>query len=220
MTAVPRMPLNGPCIVFMHGPALTLKTTIARFLHERFNLALYSTHQFGPAMPNGAIDPGWRANRYQKLFEHAAADIAIGSSVILDGRFSELSHRMTVCALARKHQAHVIAIKMVCDSRDEIEERARRRAGDPTAADREFSTHEIYEKTAREVAQGPIEHDPELTALRADLLVVQTGTSRNVQCPTDASADARNIAKALLEFLGPVAERPSVVVRSLRGVAH
>ncbi len=121
----------------------------------------------------------------------------------LDGRFSERGHRASVYALARKHQAHVIAIKTECDSRAEIEQRARQRAADPTAPDREFSSIAIYEQTAREIAQYPIEHDPELTALRADLLVVQTGTTRNEQCPDHAGTDARNIATALAGVIKP-----------------
>ena len=209
MTSVPKLRLSRPCIVFTHGPALTLKTTIARFLHQRFDLALYSTHQFGPARPDGTIDPNWRESRYQKLFARAAPDVANGRSVVLDGRFSERGHRASVYALARKHQAHVIAIKTECDSRDEIEERARRRAAAPTAPDREFSSYAIYEQTAREVARCPIERDTDVAALRDDVLLVHTGTKRYARCPSDASEDARNIAKALLEFLGPGTGRGS-----------
>lgn len=92
--------LTRQTIVFMHGPALTGKTTIARFLGDRLSVPVRSTYRHGHVLTGGRIDEAKREVRYKRSFAEAEQDLRHGRSVILNGRFSEPARRQQVYALA------------------------------------------------------------------------------------------------------------------------
>jgi predicted kinase len=191
--------LSSQAIIFMHGPALTGKTTIAGYLGQRLDVVVRSTYRNGRVLTRGQIDEAKREVRYQRLFREAEQILRGGNSVILDGRFSEPARRKQVYALAREYFAHVIVVRTSCDSRAVIRKRIKRRRADPTAPDHEAATMAIYESTVRNVQTHPIQHDPEFWALGVEVVEFRTGKSPSIFCAPGAHADARLIASILDE---------------------
>lgn len=191
--------LSSQTIIFMHGPALTGKTTIARILGGRLNAAVRSTYQNGRVLTRGQIDEAKREVRYQRLFREAEQILRGRNPVILDGRFSEPARRAVVYRLARTYRAHLIVIKTWCDSRAVIRKRIKRRRADPAAPDHEAATMAIYESTVRAVQTHPIQHDLEFWELGVEVVEFRTGKAPSISCAPGARVDAQMIASILEE---------------------
>ena len=199
--------LSAQSIIFTNGPALTLKTTISRYLGQRLQIPVYANYMYGSAFTGGKLDDGKRLARYAPMFADAGRVLASGRSVILDGNFGEPVRRASLWKLVRAFNAAVIAIRTACDAPDLLRERARRRAADPTAADHGV-TYEDHLSTLREVLANPLEHCPEFWELRVEIVEFRTGTEAYVCCGAGARADTRMIA-SILEGSGLLAPSPA-----------
>jgi len=188
--------LSCQCIIFVNGPSLTLKTTLADYLRERLRVFVRATHQFGTVLTDGELDDQKRLGRYGPLFVAARGILASGRSIVLDGNFGDPVRRAGVWKLAREFDTRVIAIRTACDAPAIIRARARRRAADPTAPDYGVG-YAAYLLTQAEVRANPIEHDPEFGELRVEVVEFRTGTQNSVSCGSRAGDDACMITKLL-----------------------
>ena len=73
-----RARLSCQCMIFMNGPSLTLKTTLAKYLREQLRIQFRGTFQYGTVLTDGDLDDQKRLGRYRPLFEDARGLLADG----------------------------------------------------------------------------------------------------------------------------------------------
>lgn len=202
--------LSSQTAIFMNGPALTGKTTLAGHLGRCLGIPVLGTHEHGTVLTNGTLDTSKRLARYPLLLARAHGALAAGWSVVLDASFLDYTRRSPLYALARRFGTRLIAIRTSCDDLELIRARARRRAGDPTAPDHGVGV-EAYLLTRDEVLASPLENDAEFGELGVEVVEFHTGRDAYVACEAGADADARMIA-SILEGSGLLFSSPRCVV--------
>lgn len=195
--------LSSHTIIFMNGPSLTGKTTLATCLGTCLDLPVLATHEHGTVLTNGVLDGRKRLARYPLLFARARPVLATGRSVILDASFLDYTRRSPLYALARRFCVQLIAIRTSCDDLELIRARTQQRATDPNGRDRDVGG-DAYLITRDEVRTNPLEKDAGFWALGVEVVEVRTGKSPSISCAPGARADARLIA-SILEDSRPLA---------------
>lgn len=124
-------------VVVIFGLMATGKTTLARALGQALGLPLVesdrvrktlaglqpttrATEEFG----RGIYAADFSSRTYAEMRRQAAAHLAAGRSVILDGSYKRAGERELVRQMAREHRAEVIFVYCECPPAE-----ARRRAG-------------------------------------------------------------------------------------------
>jgi len=148
------------CLVVIFGLMGAGKTTLARALGQFLEWPVIESDRVRKAM--AGIAPGARATlafgqgiyaedfsarTYGEMRRLAAAHLAAGDSVILDGSFKRAGDRERVRQLAREHQAQVAFIYCACPP-----EEARRRLGIRLTNPQAISDgrEELFEAQARD----------------------------------------------------------------------
>jgi predicted kinase len=190
--------LSSHTIIFMNGPSLTGKTTIAARIGRYIGIPVLATHEHGSVLMNGVLDPRKRLDRYQPVFARAHPVLAAGGSVILDASFLDYTRRSPLYALARRFGVRLIAIRTSCDDLELIRAREQQRVTDPRGRDRDVGM-DAYLLTRGEVLANPLEQDAEFWELGVEVVEFRTGKAPSISCATGAHADARLIASILEE---------------------
>ncbi len=201
-----RSRLSRQCIIFMNGPPLTGKTTIAKHLEKCLGIRLLATHEHGSVVTDGTLDGRKRLDRYRQLMPRARTVLATGESVVLDGSFIDYARRFWVYAQARAFDAHVIAIRTACDDPAVIRARARRRVADH-GEDCDV-TGQFYDAILAQVVANPMERDHEFDELGVDIVGFHTGMEAYVACAPNARADTQMVA-SILEGSGLLGSSPA-----------
>jgi predicted kinase len=138
-----------------------------------------------------------RNQRYARLFEDTAAHLERGSSVILDGTFSEGHWREAIYKCATEHKAHVIIIKTRCEDQDYIRARLWRRRLDHSRSEHEVTNFKNFQITHAAIEKEPVEDDPHFRSLGVEVITFENHGHRTVSCAETASPDAKLIAELL-----------------------
>jgi aminoglycoside phosphotransferase family enzyme/predicted kinase len=166
----------GPALIVMSGLSGTGKTTVARSIQQ----ALAATHLltdairrdlFGepePAVPGqpaqwqaGRYRPEQTAKVYERMRELAAAALARGAPVILDGTFLENEHRLAAASVAQEAGVPCLIVETTCSEATALRRIAARQASGTALSEADTA---IYRAQRERYAQ--------------DLPIVPAGTAK------------------------------------------
>jgi predicted kinase len=124
-------------VVVIFGLMATGKTTLARALGQAMGWPVIESDQVRKSLAGmepttratvafgqGIYEPAFSARAYGEMRRQAAAHLAAGASVILDGSYKRAAERALVRQLAREHRAEALFVYCECPPAE-----ARRRAG-------------------------------------------------------------------------------------------